>query len=163
MVFIKMNTMETEEKIEKMLEWIFESGYAKSILTEDGRILNYAYENDVVEEPAMLLIRAEDEWHYFWKYMDGEMNEKHLKAFIHVRASGITDDLKPYKMTSEDFRMQWHNIKSKIKTVHFIIYDEKMEIRCDGYSFDHDRVSLDMCDERITEFNVGFVEFLSGE
>lgn len=80
-----MNTMETEEKIEKMLEWIFESGYAKSILTEDGRILNYAYENDVVEEPAMLLIRAEDEWHYFWKYTDGEMDEKHLKAFIHVR------------------------------------------------------------------------------
>ena len=163
MVFIKMNTMEIKEKIEKMLEGIFEIGYAKSVLTEDSRILNYAYENDVVEEPAMLLIRAEDEWHYFWKYMDGEMDEKHLKAFIHERASGIVENLKPYSMTSEDFRMQWHRIKSKIKTVHFKLYDRKMEIRCDGYSFDHDRVALDMCDERITEFNVGFVEFLSGE
>ena len=158
----KLENIELEQKIEKMLNYMFKDDCANVFLTETEIITTNNF-NDNIQESVLLALNSQNEMNHFIKYTDGNTSKENLKRFIKYRAYEIAIDIKPYKDSREDFTTQWKLIKSKIKTVHFIIYDEKMEARCNDYGYSYDGVYLYMHSELVTEINLNHIQFITGE
>ena len=88
-----MKKYELKNKIMKILDYVFSTGYEKFVLTTDGKIIKYPRENDEVEEDAMLTIISENIWHDFVRYAPVGESEIYVEPYIDDKSDEIIEDM----------------------------------------------------------------------